>query len=118
MIMATFGTRIRVRMRAGQLDQQIETGARGSRVPADSALAAHLERITSRAEREQLAAALLDAPASHLIDELARRLHDPSPVHARGMARLRMLLADRRGPFYRPGPGSLNSALQGVLAAL
>jgi hypothetical protein len=36
----------------------------------------------------------------------------------RGMARLRILLADGRGPLYRSGAGSLNAALKGALAAL
>jgi len=40
------------------------------------------------------------------------------PVRARGMARLRILLSDGRGPLYRTGRGTLGAALRGVLAAL
>lgn len=129
--MATLSSRVRARVMAGQLDQRIETGGRGAPIPTDSPLALHMARITSRSEREQLAAALLRGPAwtaspcaasrcaaTDLIDELTRQLRGPLPVRARGMARLRMLLADRRGPFYRIGPASLTAALRGVLAAL
>lgn len=132
------GTRIRARLFAARWDQQIERAAPGTAVIADSPLAAHMRRITSRGEREQLAdalnptrrssaggvsfrvpvhAAALSA-AADLIDELTFRLRGPQPVRVRGMARLRILLADGRGPFYRPGPASLNAALRGVLAAL
>jgi hypothetical protein len=128
------GVRIRARMYAARLDRQIEAGACG----ATPALAAHIERITSRTERDKLAAALRvtrAAPSGGLvfhvpvhaaavraaagsIDEVIDRLRGRSPVGARGMARLRILLADGGGPLYRPGPGTLTAALRGVLAAL
>jgi hypothetical protein len=97
---------------------------------------------TNRAEREQLAHALrviardaLDgnpgipgrgpghwaagnATVTDLIYDVTSRLHARHPVHARGIARLRMLLSDGNGPLYRPRRDSLPAALQGVLAAL
>lgn len=129
------GARIRVRMLAARLDRQIEAGTCAVVTPA---LAAHVQRITSRAEREKLAGALrvtrcapsgtvvFQVPvhaaavcgAAEWIDELIARLSGPSAVAARGMARLRILLADGSGPLYRPGPGTLTAALRGVLAAL
>jgi hypothetical protein len=42
----------------------------------------------------------------------------PPAVRARGMARLRILLTDGRGPMYRNDRGSLAAELRGVLAAL
>ncbi|MDT7758276.1 MAG: hypothetical protein QOH27_4174, partial [Mycobacterium sp.] len=56
--------------------------------------------------------------ASDVITASLSRLDEPQRVRARGMARLRMLLADGRGPLYRSGSGSLSAALRGVLAAL
>ncbi len=53
-----------------------------------------------------------------VIDDITLLLHSPRPVRARGMARLRMLLSDGRGPMYRNGRGSLAAELRGVLAAL
>jgi hypothetical protein len=53
-----------------------------------------------------------------VVDAVVQRLDQPLPVRARGMARLRILLADGRGPLYRSGAGSLNAAMRGVLAAL
>ncbi|MCV7210434.1 hypothetical protein [Mycolicibacterium canariasense] len=129
------GARIRARICAARLDRQIEAGTCDMVTPT---LATHIERITSRAEREKLATALRiaqSAPsgtvvfhvpvhaaavraAAEWVDELIGRLSGPSTVSARGMARLRILLADARGPLYRPGPGTLTAALRGVLAAL
>jgi hypothetical protein len=123
------------RIRGRHLDAQIDSGAH---IGPGGALAAHATRITSTREREQLARALRSAlsdehnplslrvpvnraavsSAAPLIDEVALRLHAPQPVRVRGMARLRLLLADGRGPLYRTGRGSLNAQLRGVLAAL
>jgi hypothetical protein len=56
--------------------------------------------------------------ATGVFEDVAQRLAEPVPVRARGMARLRILLADGRGPLYRSGSGSLGAAMRGVLAAL
>jgi hypothetical protein len=129
--------RMRARLWASRYDRQIENGVR----PApDSPLALHTARLTSACERDELANALRIAVhdayfASHfntrvpvrsaavqdcaaLIDTVCDRLADPLPVRARGMARLRILLADGRGPLYWPGRGTLNAELRGVLATL
>jgi hypothetical protein len=55
---------------------------------------------------------------AEVIDAVCDRLADPFPVRARGMARLRILLSDGRGPLYWPGRGTLNATLRGVLATL
>jgi len=107
-------------------------------------LAAHLRctcaRLTSARERNDLACTLrvacttprsaarftahvpVQADAVRLcaevISAVCNRLEDPFPVRARGVARLRILLSDGRGPLYRTGRGTLGAALRGVLAAL
>ena len=58
------------------------------------------------------------ASAEALIDEVTLRLHAPHPVRARGMARLRQLLSDGRGPLYRYGRGDLAGRLGAALSAL
>jgi hypothetical protein len=55
---------------------------------------------------------------AEVISAVCNRLEDPFPVRARGVARLRILLSDGRGPLYRTGRGTLGAALRGVLAAL
>jgi hypothetical protein len=130
-------SRMRARLWANRYDRQIENGV--SPEPG-SPLAVHRTRLTSASERDDLAHALRLAVhdayfASHfnarvpirsdsvygcveLIDAVCDRLAEPFPVRARGMARLRILLADGRGPLYWPGRGTLNAALRGVLATL
>ncbi|GAY16990.1 hypothetical protein [Mycobacterium sp. shizuoka-1] len=134
----TLTARLRARMFAARLDRDIEAGI----IPLPgSALAVHLTRLTSVAEREALArtlrqalADLHDTPRGYsaripvhperlagcrgVIDDITLLLHSPRPVRARGMARLRMLLSDGTGPLYRNGRGSLGAELRGVLAAL
>lgn len=135
---APWTARLRARVFAGRYDRQIENGV--SPVPG-SPLAEHAARITSARERDDLARTLRlvvrDAekpprcrtvrmpvhPAgvrrgADEIEAICDRLGAPFPVHARGMARLRIVLADGRGPLYRSGPGTLTAALRGVLAAL
>lgn len=125
-------TRLKSRLHAHRLDGELERNA--AALPG-STLACHAARITGFEEREHLARSLrsalqpVPAPAipvdraavaanAELIEQVALRLHAPSPVRARGMARLRLLLSDGRGPLYRPGRGSLTAQLRGVLAAL
>lgn len=109
--------RITLRMRAGRLDRGIEAAGR---VPPVGVLAMHAQRITGPAERARLCARLRRLRArvadrvlvAASVDEIAARLDGPRPVRARGMARLRMLLADGAGT------GSVAASLRGVLAAL
>ena len=64
----------------------------------------------------------LNAPdvvaAEEIIDSITLRLHSPRPVTARGMARLRIVLADGSGPLYRYGRGDLEVRLTAAFAAL
>jgi hypothetical protein len=130
--------RLTARVRAGRFDQALAVGVRA---PAGSALAAHAARLTSVAEREELARTLRGivreakdtgaalsmrvplhrpniAAAEAVIDDVTLRLHARPPVSARGMARLRRLLADGCGPLYRYGRGDLSGRLGAALAAL
>jgi hypothetical protein len=130
--------RMCARLFAGRYDGEVEAGI----VPvAGSPLAVHWMRLTSARERKDLAfslcAAARDAEstprygnprapvhaaavrqATSVIDEVLERLTGPAPVRARGMARLRILLADGRGPLYRAGQGTFTAAMRGVMAAL
>ena len=132
-----WSVRLRAQFFAARYDRQIENGV--SPEPG-TPLAVHRMRLTSPRERDDLANALrlavqdacfsshfngrvpIRSDAVHgcvdLIYSVCDRLAEPSPVRARGMARLRILLADGRGPLYWPGRGTLNAALRGVLAAL
>ncbi len=56
--------------------------------------------------------------AQDRIDQVTLRLHSPRPVTSRGVARLRVLLADGAGPMYRYGRGDLEGRLGAALAAL
>lgn len=135
-----FSRRMWARLFASRYDQQIE---RGVTVAAGTPLAAHYVRLASRNEREDMAEALTtllqDArrhagsrstgmrvpiraedvrQSADVVEDVVARLLGPVPVRARGMARLRILLGDGRGPVYRPGHGTLAAAMRGVLAAL
>jgi hypothetical protein len=131
-----WSVRMRARLWADRYDRQIEDGV----TPAPgSPLAVHAARLVSPREREDLAHTLrlvtYDADGGHftvrapvqadavhrgegVINAVCERLADPFPVRARGMARLRILLSDGRGPLYRSGKGTLTAAMRGVLAAL
>jgi hypothetical protein len=135
---APLTARLFARLRAGHLDRQLAVGVPA---PEGSALAVHEMRLTSVSEREAIARALRrtvrDArngvnpltsrvpvhptnitEAEDMIDKVTLRLHAPHPVNARGMARLRVLLADGCGPMYRFGQGDLKGRLGAALAAL
>ena len=132
--------RVLARLFAGRYDQQIDQGVT---VVPGTPLAAHYVRLASRRERNGLAAALTlvlqdtgllpgpGGPAGRVpiradvvrqsadtVDDVLARLVGPLPVRARGMARLRILLSDGRGPLYRTGPGTFAAAMRGVLAAM
>jgi hypothetical protein len=123
---------------AARLDRAVD---RCEPVPPGSALAVHVERLTSTAERKLLADTLRSVlratdhvppglstivpvhrgrvgAAADLVDEIRMLLDAPLPVRSRGVARLRLLLADGAGPLYATGRGSLSAELRGVLAAL
>lgn len=135
-----FWKRMWARFFASRYDQQIE---RGVTVAAGTPLAAHYARLASRREREEMAETLtillqdagrlsgdrgtaMRVPiltedvrrSSDVVEDVLARLLGPLPVRARGMARLRILLGDGRGPVYRSGHGTLAAAMRGVLAAL
>ncbi|WP_082694859.1 hypothetical protein [Mycobacterium lehmannii] len=130
--------RLVARLRANRFDRM---AAVGGVAPDSGAYVAHCVRLTSLAEREAVARALrrivrdarghgplmssrvpLHVPniaaAEDVIDEIALRLHSPRMVGARGMARLRLLLADGTGPVYRYGRGDLVGRLRAAMAEL
>src|SRR5262245_17789937 len=134
----SLAARVTARLRAHELDRQLAVGVPA---PAGSALAVHQARLTSVAEREAVARtlrlAVRDAQptgvpltsripvhpsniraAEDLIDAITLRLHSQRPVAARGMARLRVVLSDGRGPMYEFGRGDLSGRLGAALAAL
>ena len=134
----SLAARLTARLRAHQFDRQLAVGVPA---PAGSALAVHQARLTSVAEREAVARTLRRAvhdarraaprcrrgfrciptnirAAEDLIDAITLRLHSPRPVSARGMARLRVVLADGCGPMYRFGRGDLSGRLGAALAEL
>lgn len=126
--------------RTARYDAQVEAGTGAA---AGSPLAAHYLRLSSRRERGDMVQALMmvmqDAGLAHgdavstprapirgdvvresadVVQDALSRLAGPLPVRTRGVARLRMLLGDGRGPLYRCGSGSFAAAMRGVLAAL
>ncbi len=138
-------SRLIARLRAGHFDRLLASGAA---VPMGSALEVHAQRLVSVTERETIArtlmravretAAPITAPLLPLplvsarvpfhrdnitaaeaeISTVTLLLHSPRPVAARGMARLRLLLTDGAGPFYRHGRGDLEARLTVALADL
>jgi hypothetical protein len=77
--------------------------ARTGGMPMSSRVPVHEDNITE---------------AEDLIDAITLRLHSPRPVSARGMARLRQVLSDGRGPLYQFGRGDLKGRLGAALAEL
>ncbi|ORB29839.1 hypothetical protein BST38_13455 [Mycolicibacterium parafortuitum] len=128
--------RFDARLRAGIYDRQLSVGVAPE---PGSPLAAHRARLTSPAERMAIAGTLRrcvrDArqgtsasripvdvanvvAAEGLIERIVGRLLAPHPVGDRGVARLRLVLADGSGPLYRGGRGDLAGRLGAALAAL
>ena len=125
-----------MRLRAAGLDRQLASGVLSWRSPAHAAralqltsdrhrrgLARSLEQLVEHADdptirfmsavippcREQVREAM------PLILPISARLRSAEPVDARGVARLRALLADGGGPCYmRSRPYALTIALQSV----
>lgn len=132
--------RARARLLAARYDRRVDAGSRPPDASTAAALHAHRIRLVSDRERANVARALslvlrdaAEGPAvlnprvpvrtPAVLDNAAdiealRRRVLAGGVHARGMARLRLLLADGRGPLYRKNSGSLTAALRGVDAAL
>jgi hypothetical protein len=134
----SLAARLQARTFAAKFDRQVAAGA----VPQPGTpLAAHVARLTSVKERENVARAfrrvLQGGPQARaavqvripmfsnritesrdVIDDITLRLHSPRPVNAEGMARLRMLLSDGTGPLYFQGHGQLADELRTALAAL
>ena len=125
-------------LRPGHYDRRLSGGAT---VHADTPLAFHAERLTSVRERESVARSLRrciddahDASpfrsvrpeinageivaAETIIDDITLRLHSQRPVTARGMAELRLLLAEGGGPLYRYGRGDLRGRLAAAFGSI
>jgi hypothetical protein len=117
--------RVRARVRATALDRQLAAGATPE---ASVALALHAARVYGQTQRRLLARSLTriaeaSEPASARVgvpvdrvaverarDELeavADRLNADGPVSVRGVALIRLLLADGSGPLYRTAPPEL-----------
>jgi hypothetical protein len=130
--------RLSARLFPCRYDRQLLAG-----IPPEpgSALAVHIARLTSMAQRRAFAAALrqvlrglhedptlyssrvpLDdhtvAGAATLFDQIRERLEAPGPVRAHGVARLRMLLSDGASPVYRGGGNGWGLNLAGHLRAV
>lgn len=134
----TVGAHLAARLFTGRMDHQLAVGV----VPhAGTALAIHAERLRSDRERHAIARALRRAveqansgrepgssmvavhrrnvrASSELISAITLQLHAPRRINAIGMARLRRVLADGRGPMYHGGAGDLVGRLSAALAAL
>jgi hypothetical protein len=113
---------IRVFATKASLDERL---ASGESVRRDSALELRATQLTSERSRRRAARSLLSvvrqadqpplrtprapidrpavARARHQLVALARRLQEPSPVGARGMALISNLLHDGTGPLYAAG---------------
>jgi hypothetical protein len=134
----SLSARVMARVFAGKFDWMLAVGVTA---PAGSALAVHAAQLTTVDEREAIARSLrrslddarnrnaavssrvpLNVPnitaAEDRIGQVTLRLHSLRPVAPRGMARLRLLLADGTGPMYRYGRGDLEGRLGAALAAL
>jgi len=131
--------RVRVRMRARQLDRDL---ARGISPDSSVCLSVRAHDLIGQRARGALARAirrLLDdatgpVQSGHFnvpicrskvrrskgtLEKLGDRLLGDGPLDARGLAQLRLLLSDGAGPIYsHPGANDLEPALQCVLTAL
>jgi hypothetical protein len=135
---ATLGVRLYALLFARRLDREISIGIRA---PLGTAHAYRRACLVSLRERSELAESLAESlheavhgraritsrvpmhspsilAASDLIDRVISQLLGPGVVRACGVARLRLLLGDGCGPFYRKSDCSLIAELRGVLAAL
>jgi hypothetical protein len=131
------GARVQARLRSRTLDRRLARGVDPDGGPALAARAAYLtrrctrERIAEDIERfveyaERAPSRVTVAPARTAVhanrDELrclAETLRGPSPVYARGIAELVVLLGDGTGPAYCDRRGeALARRVRGVQTAL
>jgi diguanylate cyclase (GGDEF)-like protein/PAS domain S-box-containing protein len=131
--------RLRVRLKASQLNDQLASGT-----PPEStvALTLYAQRIVEPAKRRALAqtiehllsladepptSRLLKAPlckdrirqAAGELQAAIERLRGPALIHARGVAMIQALIADGCGPLYRPhNQDELRSMLREAIIAL
>jgi hypothetical protein len=131
--------RLRARFAAGKLDRQLAEGAEpetsgilfahASRIASPSAcasLAASVRRVVAHSETTRCVSNRAPLSREEILStraemlELADRLERPGPVGARGVAQIRVLLADGAGPLYRVGDGAfrLRTDLRAVLEHL
>lgn len=123
--------------RRSRLDRQLIWGVAPQ---AETQLARHASRLVSRTERDRLCAtvrglldsALASRPMLAAVRPHRRRiaeaqaplrllialLDSTTPVSAKGVARLRMLLSDDSGPLYQNGRGDLPAELNRILTDL
>lgn len=133
------GRRVLTRLRAWSLDTQL---ARGACPDSSAALSLRAHQLIGFTERRRLtreiASVLREAARDPYIGgweapicrvqvlaartdlcELAERLLTPSPVDARGVAQVQMLLRDGGGPVYRRTyRGELQRAVRAAIEAL
>ena len=121
--------RLRAWWRAGGLDQALAAGVAPE---ADAALTLHARRLIAPRTRRRLARTLYGIAVSSLparppgavagaadLLALAQRLERPGAVDARGVALVRVLLADAGGPLQSRGSaGRLADAAHAAAAAL
>jgi hypothetical protein len=129
--------RLRARLRAVALDRELADGAAPE---ASVALALHAARVYGPSQRQLLADSLTrlsnvsDSTSARLrvpvdreavrrarmeLEAVADRLTADAPVSVRGVARVRLLIADGTGPLYRGArPEQLRRELRSTLAAL
>ena len=93
--------------------------------PHRSELAASLRRIAADSRGDDAVRTRMTGASSRVkearpeLERLARRLADPDPVDARGVALTKALLSDGAGPLYwARSPESLGARLREAFAAL
>jgi hypothetical protein len=123
--------RVRTRWQRNQLDEQI---AGGAETTASAELNLRAAQLRSRAERQRIANALVEAVGESrrgdpvavrtkphraevraCADELlslAARLRDDLPVDVRGVAMAARLVSDRKGPLHSMRGGDLRQAVE------
>ena len=131
--------RVRVRMRARQLDRALAEGASpdssaGLSVRAHDLIGSRARTVLADAIRRLVEDAVhplrplqFNIPvcrskvrrSRRTLEAVAERLVADEPLDARGLAQLRLLLTDGAGPVYdHPGANDLEPALRRVMAAL
>jgi hypothetical protein len=132
---ARFLPRAWARLRSWRLDRALISGADPRSSPL---LAARAAQLTSRRNRERLAArvegalevspgisAAIQPPrveleaARSLLTQVGAILRSDGPIYCQGIARLRILLSEGGGPLYHPThPGELSEEAESIVGAL